>query len=139
MGAVVAVPLLAGPTMTSYTLPAGKKTSPCALAFSAGGVLAAPIATSGRTFPSSATRDMVSPFTTGTCIREHSIDLDDRKARIDRNGDDADPAARVHEFEVLGTVGKEECQPVAGVEPADAIGERFVTPVPLGQVAVEPF
>ncbi len=51
-------------------------------------------------------------------VLEHLIDLHDRKARVDRNDNDAEPAARVHQFEVLGTIGKEERQPVASVEPA---------------------
>ena len=52
------------------------------------------------------------------CIGKHVINLHHRKACVDRNDDDAEPAACVHPFEVLGTVGKEERQPVAGVEPA---------------------
>jgi len=50
------------------------------------------------------------------CIREDPIDLDDRKTRVDRNDDRAEPAARVHQFEVIGTVGDEKRQPVAGAE-----------------------
>src|SRR2546422_7209245 len=50
------------------------------------------------------------------CIREDPIDLDDRKARVDRNDDRAEPAARVDQFEVIGTVGNEKRQPVAGAE-----------------------
>src|SRR5260370_39472406 len=56
------------------------------------------------------------------CVPKDVIDLHDREARVDRNADDAESAARVNELEVLGAIGKQECQPVTGVEPAS--GER---------------
>ena len=52
-------------------------------------------------------------------VRKYVIDLRGRESRIDRNDDDTQPTARIYKLDILGAIGKKECQPIARPE-ADA-------------------
>src|SRR5580704_292572 len=52
----------------------------------------------------------------GSGIRQNAIDLHNRQSRIDRDNNDAQPTAGIDELDVLGPIGKQERQAIAGLK-----------------------
>jgi hypothetical protein len=50
------------------------------------------------------------------CVGQHVINLHDGQSCVDRHSSDAEPTARVHEFDVSRSVREKEAQAVASVE-----------------------
>jgi hypothetical protein len=50
------------------------------------------------------------------CVGEHAIDLGSRKPRVQWDRYHSEPAARIHEFDVLGSIWKQNGQPIASLK-----------------------
>ena len=50
------------------------------------------------------------------CVGEHAIDLASREPRVQWDRYHSEPPARIHEFDVLGSIWKQYGQPVASLE-----------------------
>src|SRR3954454_382627 len=59
---------------------------------------------------------------TWACISENVIEVGTREARVQGHGDDAQPAAGIYQFDVLGPVGKHNGEAVPRGEPLSRQG-----------------